>query len=206
MKEIQYLDLILKGILKNERVLKSFLIRKQKEAENKNFVSEIEFFQKCSDAVFLIENNFQTKYLDKKRELHQTIDLLKSNKEPFEKELEFANNLSKDHFNVSLSTITNGKYKDELWYSQIKLIKKCITEIKNQNFIITSVIKDLNIDNYLDFIFSKKEISSETKESAVELLMEVYKQEKTSLNKQIWNDYVFNQQITHLRNQKTLCR
>ena len=32
-----------------------------------------------------------------------------------------------------------------------------------------------------------------TKENAVEVLMKVNKQEKTSLNKQVWNDYVFNQ-------------
>jgi hypothetical protein len=119
--------------------------------------------------------------------------LLKSKKEPFEKELELLNNLSIERFNINLSTITNGKFKEELWHSQIKLIKNCIVEIKNQNFIITSEIKDLNIDNYLNFIFSKKEISRETKENAVEVLMEVYKQEKTSLNKEIWNDYVFNQ-------------
>lgn len=111
MKEIQYLDILLFGILKNESGFKSYLVRKQKEAENKNFVSEIEFLQKCSDAVSLIENNFQTKYLDKKRELHQTIDLLKSNKEPFEKELELAESFSLERFNISLSNITNGKYK-----------------------------------------------------------------------------------------------
>ncbi len=51
MTEIQYLDLILNGILKNERLLKNYLIRKQKEAENKNFVSEIEFVQKCNAVI-----------------------------------------------------------------------------------------------------------------------------------------------------------
>ena len=194
MKEIQYLDLILSGILKNERVLKSFLIRKKKEAENKNFVSETEFVQKCNAVISELENNIETQYLEKRTELYQIIEALKSKKDPFEKELELLEKLSKDSFNIQLSTITNGKFKDELWYSQIKFIKNCFVEINNQNFIITSEIKDFNIDNYLDFIFSQKEISSETKENAVEILMEVNKQEKTTLNKEIWNDYVFNQQ------------
>jgi hypothetical protein len=193
MKEIQYLDILLFGILKKESGFKSYLVRKQKEAEMKNFVSEAEFFENCNEVVSLLENRIESQFLEKRNQLYQTIELLKSNKKPFEKELELANNLSKDHFNINLSTITNGKYKDELWYSQINLIKNCIVEIKNQNFIITSEIKDLDIDNYLEFIFSQKEISRETKENAVEVLMKVNKQEKTSLNKQVWNDYVFNQ-------------
>ena len=191
MKEIQYLDLILSGILKNERVLKSFLIKKQKEAENKNFVSEVEFFENCNETISLLENRIESQFLEKRYRLYQTIELLKSNKKPFEKELELANNLSKDHFNINLSTITNGKYKEELWYSQINLIKNCIVEIKNQNFIITSDIKDLDIDNYLEFIFSQKEISGETKENAVQILMKENKQEKSTY--EVWYDYVFNQ-------------
>ena len=193
MKEIQYLDILLFGILKKESGFKSYLVRKQKEAETKNFVSEAEFFENCNETVSLLENRIESQFLEKRYQLYQSIELLKSNKKPFEKELELANHLSKDHFNINLSTITNGKYKEELWYSQINLIKNCIVEIKNQNFIITTEIKDLDIDNYLDFIFSKKEISKETKEGAVEVLMELYKQKKTSLNKEICNDYVFNQ-------------
>jgi hypothetical protein len=192
MKEIQYLDILLFGILKKESGFKSYLVRKQKEAEKKNFVSEVEFFENCNETVNLLENRIESQFLEKRYELYQTIELLKSNKEPFEKELKFVNNLSKDHFNINLSTITNGKYKDELWHSQIKLIKNCIGEIKNQNFIITSEIKDLDIDNYLDFIFSQKEISRETKEKTVQVLMEGNKQEKSTY--EVWYDYVFNQQ------------
>ncbi len=192
MKEIQYLDILLFGILKKESGFKSYLVRKQKEAEKKNFVSEVEFFENCNETVNLLENRIESQFLEKRYELYQTIELLKSNKEPFEKELKFVNNLSKDHLNINLSTITNGKYKDELWHSQIKLIKNCIGEIKNQNFIITSEIKDLDIDNYLDFIFSQKEISRKTKEKTVQVLMEENKQEKSTY--EVWYDYVFNQQ------------
>ena len=192
MKEIQYLDILLLGILKNQSGFKNYLVRKQKESEKKYFVSEVEFFENCNETVSLLENRIESQFLEKKYELHNTIELLKSNKEPFEKELELANNLSLDRFNINLSNITNGKYKDELWYSQIKLIKNFIVEIKNKNFIITSEIKDLDIDNYLDFIFSQKEISRETKEKAVQVLMEENKQEKSTC--EVWYDYVFNQQ------------
>lgn len=193
MKEIQYLDILLFGILKKESGFKKYIVRKQKEVEKKNFVTEVEFFENCYEILSQLENRIETKFLEKRNELQQTIKLLKSNEKPFKKELELVNNLSIDLFSINLSTITNGKFKEELWHSQIKLIKNCIVEINNQNFIIISEIKDLNIDNYLNFIFSKKEISRETKESAVEVLMEVNKQEKTSLNREIWNDYVFNQ-------------
>lgn len=193
MKEIQYLDILLFGILKKESGFKKYIVRKQKEVEKKNFVTEVEFFENCNEILSQLENKIETKFLEKRNELQQTIKLLKSNEKPFKKELELVNNLSIERFNINLSTISNGKFKEELWHSQIKLIKNCLVEIKNQNLIIISEIKDLNIDNYLDFIFSKKEISRETKESAVEVLMEVYKQEKTSLNREIWNDYVFNQ-------------
>lgn len=192
MKEIQYLDLILIGILKNERLLKSYLIRKQKEAESKNFVSEIEFVQKCNAVISNLENNIETQYLEKRNELYQAIELLKSKNASFEKELELLEKLSKDSFNIQLSTITNGKYKDELWYSQIKFIKNCFIEINNQNFKITTEIKDIDIDNYLDFIFSQKEISRETKENAVEILMDANKQDISTY--EVWHDYVFNQQ------------
>jgi hypothetical protein len=192
MKEIQYLDILLLGILKTESGFKSYLIRKQKEAEKKNFVSEAEFFENCYETVSLLENRIESQFLEKRNELYQTIELLKSNKKPFEKELKLANNLSLDRFNINLSNITNGKYKDELWYRQIKLIKNFIVEIKNKNLIITSEIKDLDIDNYLDFIFSQKEISRETKEKAVQVLMEENKQEKSTY--EVWYDYVFNQQ------------
>ena len=194
MKEIQYLNLILNGILKNENSLKSYLIRKQKEAENKNFVTEIEFFQKCNAVISSLENNIETQYLERRTELYQKIELLKSENKPFEKELELAKKLSLDCFNVNLSTITNGKYKEELRFSQIKFIKKCLVEINNQKFKITTEIKDLDIDNYLNFVFSKKSISKETKESAVQILMDENKQEKTTLNYQICHDYVFNLQ------------
>jgi hypothetical protein len=193
MKEIEYLDILLFGILKKESGFKKYIVRKQKEVEKKNFVTEVEFFENCNEILSQLENKIETKFLEKRNELQQTIKLLKSNEKPFKKELELVNNLSIERFNINLSTISNGKFKEELWHSQIKLIKNCLVEIKNQNLIIISEIKDLNIDNYLDFIFSKKEISRETKESAVEVLMEVYKQEKTSLNREIWNDYVFNQ-------------
>ena len=193
MKEIQYLDILLFGILKKESGFKSYLVRKQKEAEMKNFVSEVEFFENCNETVSLLENRIESQFLEKRYQLYQTIELQKSNKKPFEKELELANNLSKDHFNINLTTITNGKYKEELWLSQINLIKNCIVEIKNQNFIITSEIKDLDIDNYLDFIFSQKEISRETKKKAVVKLIEESKEEKTIANYRIWFDYVFNQ-------------
>ena len=191
MKEIQYLDILLFGILKKESGFKSYLLRKQKEAEKKNFVTEVEFFENCNETVNLLENRIEVQFLEKRYELYQTIELLKSNKEPFKKELESVNKLSKDHFNINLSTITNGIYKDELWYSQIKLIKKCITEINNQNFIITLEIKDLDIDNYLDFIFFQKEISRKTKEKAVQVLMDVNKQDISTY--EVWHDYVFNQ-------------
>jgi hypothetical protein len=192
MKEIRYLDILLLGILKNQSGFKNYLVRKQKESEKKYFVSKVEFFENCNETLYLLENRIESQFLEKKYELYQTIELLKSNKKPFEKELELANNLSLDRFNFNLSNITNGKYKDELWYNQIKLIKNCIVEIKNQNFIITSEIKDLNIDNYLDFIFSQKEISSENKENAIEILMALDKKEKSTY--EVWHDYVFNQQ------------
>ena len=193
MKEIQYLDILLLGILKTESRFKSYLIRKQKEAEKKNFVSEAEFFENCYETVSLLENRIESQFLEKRNELYQTIELLKSNKKPFEKELKLANNLSLDRFNINLSNITNGKYKDELWYSQIKFIKNCFVEINNQNFKITTEIKDIDIDNYLDFIFSQKEISRETKKKAVVKLIEESKEEKTITNYRIWFDYVFNQ-------------
>lgn len=89
-------------------------------------VSEIEFFEKCRDTVALLENNIETQYLEKRGELYQTIEFLKSKNKPFEKELEFAENFSLERFHVNLSTITNGRYKDELWFSQIDRIKKCL--------------------------------------------------------------------------------
>jgi len=194
MKEIQFLDLILKGILKNERFFKNYLIRKQRELENKNFISEAEFYQKCNDIVSTLENNIEIQYLAKKRELNQTIELLKSKNKPFEKELALAENFLLDRFFINLHSITNGKYKDDLWYSQIKLIKKCIVEVNNQNFKISTEIKDLDIDKYLNFVFSQKSISRELKKKAVLNLMEESNQEKTISNYRIWIDYVFNQQ------------
>lgn len=193
MKEIQYLDLVLVGILKNERYLKSYLIRKQKEAENNNFVSDIEFFQKCSYTVDLLENKIEAQHLTRIRELQETVKLLKSENKTFEKEIKLIDNLSLDRFYISLATITNGKHTGTLWYSQINLMKKCIKEIHNQNFKITTEIKDLDIDNYVNFVFSKKSISRESKKKEVLNSMEKSNQEKTISNYRIWIDYVFNQ-------------
>ena len=194
MKEIQYFDVILDGILNHESYLKYYIIRKQKEAENNNFVSEIEFFQKCNDTVDLIENKIEAQHLKKKRELQETVKLLKSENKPFEKELKLIDNLSLDRFNISIATITNGKQTGTLWYSQINLIKKCIKEIHNQNFKISTEIKDLDIDNYLNFVFSQKAISRESKKKKVLKLMKERNQDTTISNYRIWHDYVFNQQ------------
>jgi transcription elongation GreA/GreB family factor len=73
MKEIQYLDLILNGILKNERFLKNYIIRKQKEAENKNYISEAEFFEKCNETISLLENKFEAQSQEKRRKIHDSI-------------------------------------------------------------------------------------------------------------------------------------
>lgn len=194
MKNFQFLEIIIDGILKNELHLKNYLIRKQKEAENKNYFSEIEFYQKCSAVITQLESNIELQFTDRKKKLQQTIELLKSKNNPFKKELKASENLSLDSFYINLSIYTKGKYEGELWLSQINYIKKCIDEIHSQKFKITTEIKDLDIDNYLNFIFSKKAISSKNKENAVVILMNENNQESTEENYQIWRDYVFNQQ------------
>ena len=65
MKEIQYLDILLFGILKKESGFKSYLVRKQKEADTKNFVSEAEFFENCNETVSLLENRIESQFLEK---------------------------------------------------------------------------------------------------------------------------------------------
>lgn len=194
MKNFQFLEIIIDGILKNELHLKNYLIRKQKEAENKNYFSEIEFYQKCSAVITQLESNIELQFTDRKKKLQQTIELLKSKNNPFKKELKASENLSLDSFYINLSIYTKGKYEGELWLSQINYIKKCIDEIHSQKFKITTEIKDLDIDKYLNFIFSKKAISSKNKENAVVILMNENNQESTEENYQIWRDYVFNQQ------------
>ena len=194
MKNFQFLEIIIDGILKNELHLKNYLIRKQKEAENKNYFSEIEFYQKCSAVITQLESNIELQFTDRKKKLQQTIELLKSKNNPFKKELKASENLSLDSFYINLSIYTKGKYEGELWLSQKKKKKKCIDEIHSQKFKITTEIKDLDIDKYLNFIFSKKAISSKNKENAVVILMNENNQESTEENYQIWRDYVFNQQ------------
>lgn len=194
MKNFQFLEIIIDGILKNELHLKNYLIRKQKEAENKNYFSEIEFYQKCSAVITQLESNIELQFTVRKKKLQQTIELLKSKNIPFGKELKSLENLSLDSFYINLSIYTKGKYEGELRISQINYIKKCIDEIHNQKFKITTEIKDLDIDNYLNFIFSQKPISAKAKENAVVILMNENNQESTEENYQIWRDYVFNQQ------------
>ena len=194
MKNFQFLEIIIDGILKNELHLKNYLIRKQKEAENKNYFSEIEFYQKCSAVITQLESNIELQFTDRKKKLQQTIELLKSKNNPFKKELKASENLSLDSFYINLYIYTKGKYEGELWLNQINYIKKCIDEIHSQKFKITTEIKDLDIDKYLNFIFSKKAISSKNKENAVVILMNENNQESTEENYQIWRDYVFNQQ------------
>lgn len=194
MKEIQYLDLILNGIFKNERFLKNYIIRKQKEAENKYFVSEAEFFQKCNETIALLENRFDFKFLEKRREMYDSIELLKKNNKPFEKELDVVNSFTLERININLSDITKGKNKSDLWYSQIKSLKNSLVEIIIKNFITSTKIKDLDINKYLKFVFTKKSISRESKKNAVKQLMAEINEEKTISNYRIWIDYVFNKQ------------
>jgi hypothetical protein len=194
MKEIQYLDLILNGILKNERFLKNFIIRKQKEAENKYFISEAEFFQKCNDTIALLENRFESQFLEKRRKMLDSIESLNKSNKPFNKEMDLANSFTLERFNINLSDITNGKYKVDLWYSQIMHFKNCLFEIIIKKYTATSKIKDLDINKYLKFVFSKKSISRESKKYTVFQLMAESNQEKTISNYRIWIDYVFNKQ------------
>lgn len=122
MKNFQFLEIIIDGILKNELHLKNYLIRKQKEAENKNYFSEIEFYQKCSAVITQLESNIELQFTDRKKKLQQTIELLKSKNNPFKKELKASENLSLDSFYINLSIYTKGKYEGELWLSQINYI------------------------------------------------------------------------------------
>ncbi len=194
MVEIQYLDIILSGYFSDESLLKKYLIRKQKEFKRKNFVSKTEFFQRCLNTIILFENDIENQYVKRRLELYQIVYLLKSKNKPFEKELEVAKNLSKENLHIQLSLLTNGRFKGKLWYSQIQFIKKCIDEINNSNVKLTIPIKDLDIENYLNFVFTHKSISRESKKNAAKILIEDGKLEKKISNYKIVIDYVFNQQ------------
>lgn len=174
MAELQYVDMILNGFFTDESLLQSYLLKKQKEVKRDNFVTESEFIKRCYNVILLFENDIEHQYLERKEES------------------EFIEKPSREHFFIQLSSFTDDKFKGELWNSQIQFIKKCIDEISNHNIIIDIAIKDLEIENYLDFIVSQKEISRETKENAVQVLMEQNKQEKSTYD--VWHDYVFNQQ------------
>ncbi len=133
MKNFQFLEIIIDGILKNELHLKNYLIRKQKEAENKNYFSEIEFYQKCSAVITQLESNIELQFTDRKKKLQQTIELLKSKNNPFKKELKASENLSLDSFYINLSIYTKGKYEGELWLSQINYIKNVLMKFTVKN-------------------------------------------------------------------------
>ena len=176
MAELQYIDMILNGFFTDERLFKSYLIRKQKEVKRENFVTESEFIKRCCNVILLFENDIENQYLERKEES------------------EFIEKPSRENFYIQLSSFTDEKFKGELWHSQIQFIKKCIDEIKNHNTTIEIAIKDIDIDNYLNFIFLHKSISRESKKNAILKLMEDAKSEKTISNYRIWIDYVFNQQ------------
>lgn len=73
MKNFQFLEIIIDGILKNELHLKNYLIRKQKEAENKNYFSEIEFYQKCSAVITQLESNIELQFTDRKKKSYNKL-------------------------------------------------------------------------------------------------------------------------------------
>lgn len=191
MKELQFLDLILDGMTINTGELKNYFVRKQKEAEAKHFYTEKEFYQKCRDVLSLLHDRFEDQFWKKKEELIQTINVLKSKNEKFEPELNILNSLSKENFNIQLSDFTGAKYHGELWLSQIRLVHNCIDEIYNQNFKITFEINDLNIDRYLNYVFSQKSVSQKTKMDSIEASIQKRIDQKSSF--EVEYDYVMNQ-------------
>ena len=193
MKGLKYLDIIVNGILNHESILKIYLIRKQKEAESNYFVSELEFIKRCNDMVLLLEYDIENQYMQRRTELYQTVELLKSKNKPFEKELELAKRLSKDNFHLQLAPFTKNKFKGEIWYNQIISLKKNLFEISIQNIKFDVELRDLDIDNYLNFVFNYKSISRESKKNAVLKLIEYSKIKKSIINYRICIDYVFNQ-------------
>lgn len=176
MAELQYVDMILKGLFADQSLLKSYLIRKQKEVERENFVTGPEFIKRCYNAILLFENDIENQYSERKEES------------------EFPEKPSRENFYIQLSSFTDDKFKGELWYSQIQFIKKCIDEISNHNVTIGIAINNLDVENYLNFVFLRKSISRVSKKNAILKLMEDTKSEKTISNYRIWIDYVFNQQ------------
>lgn len=176
MAELQYTDMILNGFFADENLLKSYLIRKQKEVERENFVTEPEFIKRCYNALLLFENDIENQYLERK-EKSKLIE-----------------KTSRENFYVQLSSFTDNKFKGELWHNQIQYIKKCIDEISNHSATIDIAIQDLDVEKYLNFVFSHKSISRESKKNAILKLIEDTKSEKTISTYRIWIDYVFNQQ------------
>lgn len=110
MAELQYLDIILSGYFSDESLLKKYLIRKQKELKRKNFVSKKEFIQRCQNIIIQFETDIENQYTKRRNELYQTVNLLKSENKPFEKELELTKNLSKDNLYIQLSSLTSDKW------------------------------------------------------------------------------------------------
>ena len=176
MAELQYIDMILKGFFNDESLLKSYLIRKQKEVEKENFIKESEFIKRCYNVVLLFADDIENQYIESKEES------------------DFIEKPSRENFYIQLSSFTDDKFKGELWHSQIQFIKKCIDEINNHFITIDIAIKDLDVEKYLNFVFLHKSISRESKKRAILKLMEDAKSEKTISNYRIWIDYVFNQQ------------
>ena len=151
MNEINYLNIMLSGYIKNSVLLKLHFIRHQQLEEKNNFLSLIEFYDNCNKVLEHFKQKFVNLFYERKNELYLIISLRKKENKSFndiEKDIEV---LKINDFGIALMPITNQRFTGHLYYSDIEFIENTIKQI----FIYVDEKKDYSAQcNEGNFFYS----------------------------------------------------
>lgn len=126
---LDYKEIVLRGIAEKAQHLKSYFISQQKLVLREYFVEEDVFYDKCNGVINGLESNIKNQMWRRQNELHMMIERLDATQI---QQKESLNNQLKDAIpekgSINLLHFTNGKLIGNLTYDEIKLLKSSIIE------------------------------------------------------------------------------
>lgn len=133
MNSINYLNILLSGYFKNPELLELYLIRIQKISERDSFVSKTEFYDNCIKEGEKLKKRIQKLYFEAKNDLYQVLSYKKEKGGDISNTQKEIDNLKLSSFGIPLFTITDGKFRGHLYYSDIEFIERKIKIVLDGN-------------------------------------------------------------------------
>jgi hypothetical protein len=155
----EYLKIVYTGIVENSDYLESYIKREQLKAAN-NHIEREEFIDRLNKAIISVINKFQVE--ESKRLNTYYLFIEKDRQSPEGQKFDYPiEKPTINSFSLPLFQLTNGYYKDQLYFSQVRAfflaLKKIVDTLVEENEVKKKMHKseDSNKPTYLHILLKE---------------------------------------------------